>query len=294
MSVMPQLKVPPTVALPRMLIEQDCVLAAEQGLASLHNIKQFQAQLRNQESPKEITKGVVKLGFSWEALDVKFWEGQHGLVNALSELTRIIEISQELTGQPHDMETLMLQEFVEHDLEMRLYVVEGRVEEIIYTKFCKIKKNLEFGSFEELSSAQTACRLWMGGDMDALECGERLCKETTAYWLAWVETQICGLPPAIRFDYFVGRGAIPGTAIIHTLEICELGFSMLCATELPDKVFAAMLRSCLGFTCTHAKKKLDQGDHKEGHGGDFISPVICDVAGMRSWKGTLPECQFGS
>ena len=138
-------------------------------------------------------------------------------------LLQVIEISDELTGQPHDLEALIIQEFVEHDLEARLYVVNGearfrakrhnlhvshmdagqnrfgspfwgigappriepicvgigiftggtiwllthgqiaqspgpqtkntckkwrKVETIIYTKFCKIKPNNEFGDFK--------------------------------------------------------------------------------------------------------------------------------------------------
>ena len=31
----------------------------------------------------------------------------------------------------------------------------------------------------------------------------------------------------IRFDFFVGRSSESGKAIVRTLEICELGFSML-------------------------------------------------------------------
>merc|ERR1712218_166166 len=61
-----------------------------------------------------------------------------------------------------------------------------------------------------------------------------------------VEAQICETPPAIRFDYFVGRSGQAGQANVWTLEICELGFSMLGAKQLPFKVFAAMLRSMTG------------------------------------------------
>merc|ERR1712232_612379 len=100
MSLTPQLRVPPTVSLPRMLIEQNRAEAAAKGLAALEAIKRQQALLRN-ESPKDvqITKGVAKLGFSWEALDVKFWNGKDGLEEALLQLTEAIEISEEFTGQ---------------------------------------------------------------------------------------------------------------------------------------------------------------------------------------------------
>eukprot|EP00438_Fugacium_kawagutii_P015416 Skav221548 [mRNA] locus=scaffold1376:26409:42408:- [translate_table: standard] len=172
-----------------------------------------------------------------------------------------IEISDELTGQPHDLENLIVQEFVDHDLELRLYVVDGEarwghggdgIETTIYTKFCKIKPNNEFGDFkawEAFTDAEAA--QWIGGDLAALQDGERQCRrvghgEITAHWMEWVNAQTCQTPPGIRFDYFVGRTSEPGKAVVRTLEICELGFSMLGKKAgLPKKVFSAMLRACL-------------------------------------------------
>merc|ERR1712151_858749 len=87
-----------------------------------------------------------------------------------------------------------------------------------------------------------AAKAWMEGDYDALADGERQCREVAS---DWIQAQVCETPAAVRFDFFVGRSS-PGKAYIWTLEICELGFSMLGAKDLPDKVFAAMLRSCLG------------------------------------------------
>mmetsp|Transcript_84049 Transcript_84049/g.213952 ORF Transcript_84049/g.213952 Transcript_84049/m.213952 type:complete len:728 (+) Transcript_84049:3-2186(+) len=250
MSLTPHLRVPPTVSMPRMQIEQSCSEAAKQAIIALNRVKQQQAKLRNEPPPQEgVTKGVAKLGFSWEALDVKFWEGQDGekgLTKALHNLTQNIEISDELTGQPQDLEAIIVQEYCKHDLEARLYVVDGKVETTIYTKFCKIKDNLEFGDFHELFDQEEAANQWCGGDLSALQDGERQCQEIAEHWMVWVQAQICAVPPAIRFDFFVGRGEKPGEAVVWTLEICELGFSMLGEKELPNKVFAAMFRSCMG------------------------------------------------
>mmetsp|Transcript_103018 Transcript_103018/g.183008 ORF Transcript_103018/g.183008 Transcript_103018/m.183008 type:complete len:685 (-) Transcript_103018:71-2125(-) len=247
MSLVPHLQVPATVALPRMLCEQgSCKEAAQWAHKALSAVRAEQAELRGEAAPGEVVKGVAKLGFSWEALDVKFWEGRDGLETSIYQLTQAIEISDEFTGQPHDMESLIVQEYVQHDLEMRLYVVEGKVEAIIYTKFCRIKENNEFGDFKESFNLADAARQWMGDDKAALEDGERQCRKITAHWMNWVHSQTCQTPPGIRFDYFVGRSGQPGKATVRTLEICELGFSMLGEEELPDKVFRAMLRSCLG------------------------------------------------
>lgn len=247
LSVVPHLRVPATVALPRMLIERSIPDAARKGIAALEVVRKQQAELRKEPPPKTpLVKGVAKLSFSWEALDVKLWERAEGLEDALTQLTQRIEISQELTGQPHDCEAILLQEYIPHDLELRVYVVEGVVECFIYTKFCRIKENLEFGDFKQLFSKAEAAKQWMGGDLAALESGERQCCELTNHWLAWCQAQLAEMPPAIRFDYFVVRGAQAGQAAVWTLEICELGFSMLGEKKLPSKVFNAMLRSCLG------------------------------------------------
>jgi hypothetical protein len=261
MSVVPHLRVPPTVAVPRMLVERSCRDAAEKGLASLRALKRHQAELRGEPPEGEITKGVAKLSYSWEALDVKFWEGQKGLEEALHSLTQFIEISQEYTGQPHDCESIIVQEYCEHDLELRIYVVDGVVESQIFTKFCKIKENREFGDFKQLFSKSEAAKAWMGGDHAALDDGERQCRELTNHWLAWAQAQLCEMPPAIRFDYFVGRSkAARGKAVVWTLEICELGFSMLGESKLPAKVFQAMLQSCLeGCQADSATDEAEEG-----------------------------------
>lgn len=248
MTLTPQMRVPPTVALPRMLIEKDIVNAATCAIQSLREIKTEQARLRNEDVAKvdqPITKGVAKLGYSWEALDVKFWEGQEGLEAALFQLTQYIEISGSLTGQPHDCESLLIQEYCEHDIELRLYVVNGKVEGKIYTKFCKIKANNEFGDFQQEFTPEPVAANWMAGDRAALDDGERQCLEITAHWMAWIQAQICEIPPGIRFDYFIGRSPEKGKAIVWTLEICELGYSMLGEEQLPRKTFDAMLHHCL-------------------------------------------------
>lgn len=246
LSLVPHFRVPPTVAVPRMLIEQSADNAAERALATLELCRRTQAALRGEQlPPAKVQKGVAKLSFSWEALDVKFWERQEGLKDALHQLTQTIEISGELTGQPHDVESIIVQEYCPHDLELRVYTVEGVVEGLIYTKFCKIKDNNEFGEFKQLFSRTEAARQWVGGDLAALEDGERQCRELTNHWLHWCQMQLSEMPPAVRFDYFVGRSGVSGKATVWTLEICELGFSMLGDKKLPQKVFNAMLKSCL-------------------------------------------------
>eukprot|EP00927_Polykrikos_kofoidii_P019899 TRINITY_DN19331_c0_g1_i1.p1 TRINITY_DN19331_c0_g1~~TRINITY_DN19331_c0_g1_i1.p1 ORF type:complete len:580 (-),score=89.20 TRINITY_DN19331_c0_g1_i1:59-1798(-) len=247
LSLTPHLRVPPTVAVPRMLIERDSADAAAKAIATLNLVKKQQAKMRGEGPPAGVQKGVAKLGFSWEALDVKFWSHKDKLAGTLDELSNTIKISDEFTAQPHDCEALLVQEYVPHDFELRMYAVDGKVVGTIFTKFCKIKENQEFGDFEQKFTRQEAAKSWMAGDQEAAEEGEQQCQELTEHWLAWLQTQSCEVPSAVRFDYFVSRdGKRRGKAVVWTLEICELGFSMLGHQHLPQKVFAAMLRSCVG------------------------------------------------
>jgi hypothetical protein len=128
--------------------------------------------------------------------------------------------------------------------------VNGQIEGRIYTKFCSIKPNNEFGDFHQHFDQSKVAKEWMGGDLEALEDGERQCREATQHWMSWIRAQTCEVPAAVRFDYFIGRTPVKGKAQIWTLEICELGFSMLGEPDLPKKVFQAMLNSCMVFSGT--------------------------------------------
>eukprot|EP00929_Paragymnodinium_shiwhaense_P099318 TRINITY_DN6092_c0_g1_i3.p1 TRINITY_DN6092_c0_g1~~TRINITY_DN6092_c0_g1_i3.p1 ORF type:complete len:544 (-),score=130.05 TRINITY_DN6092_c0_g1_i3:61-1692(-) len=246
LTLTPHLRVPPTVAVPRMLTEHNASDAAAKAKKALEAVKRKQAVLRG-EDPSKVTieKGVAKLSFSWEALDVKYWEKEDGLKTALFQLGQVIEISDELTAQPHDCEAILVQEYIPHDLELRIYTVNGQVGGCIYTKFLSIKDNKEFGEFKQKFDQQEAADSWFDGDLKSLQDGERQCRELTQHWLDWIEAQSCETPAAVRFDFFIKRTDTPGKSAVWTLEICELGFSMLGHKELPDKVFGAMLDKCL-------------------------------------------------
>lgn len=246
MSLAPHLQVPATIAVPRQMCAISCEDAASQALSMLEKTAKRQYEIAGlQKGNEKVSKGVAKLGFSWEALDVKFWDGLEELEDALHQLTNSIEINSELTGQPHDCESILVQEYIKHDLELRVYCIDGKVEGMIYTKFCKIKDNKEFGDFKQNFNRQEAARAWMGNDVAALEDGETQCHKLCGYWIQWLEAQCCETPAAIRFDFFIKRAG-QGYATVWILEICENGFSMLGDRKLPGKVFQAMLRSCLG------------------------------------------------
>jgi hypothetical protein len=140
--------------------------------------------------------------------------------------------------------------------------VDGVVQGKIYTKFCKIKPNNEFGDFQQHFDPEPVAREWLAGDRATLDDGERQCRECIEHWMVWVQAQICDKPPAIRFDFFIGRTSTKGKAVIWTLEICELGFSMLGEPDLPKKVFDAMLHHCLDKALPEPLKGSDASKDK--------------------------------
>merc|ERR1712226_1091222 len=65
--------VPATVSLPRGLAERDQDVAAKKAILQLESVR----HAHGKRGP--VRRGVAKLGFSWEALDVTPWYGAHGL-----------------------------------------------------------------------------------------------------------------------------------------------------------------------------------------------------------------------
>merc|ERR550514_1514473 len=109
-------------------------------MKALHYLAQTRAQLAPalgqdpNAQPHRVTKGVAKLGWSWEAMDVQAWKSKQQLTAALSYLAE----------QPGSlMDFVFVQEWVDFDVEMRHFVVEPLIEDprtwkakkIIYTVF---------------------------------------------------------------------------------------------------------------------------------------------------------------
>ena len=133
---------------------------------------------------------------------------------------------------------------MKHDLELRVYVVEGKVEEMHYTRFERIDENQCFKDFVEVSREQCAAE-WFDQDEAALRHAEGQCTALVAHWMNWLSAQICETVPAVRFDFFIRREPGGGRCSIWTAEICETGFSMFESTALPGKVFRAVTRAVL-------------------------------------------------
>ena len=99
----------------------------------------------------------------------------------------------------------------------------------------------------------------MSGDDEAMAQAERKAAKLVGAWLAWFKTQSVEALPGVRMDILVKRVG-PAAAEVFTLELTELGFSMLGVNTLPPLVFGALLASCFedtGPTPEEARRLTD-------------------------------------
>lgn len=244
MCLHPLLNVPLTTKVSRQAITLDCEKAAEKALEALQHLAktrtEWAAPLAQEKGAPAVTKGVAKLGWSWEAMDVTAWANKEELEVALSSLAE----------QPGSLiEHVFVQEWVDFDVEMRHFVVEPRLEDpqswkakkIVYTVF----KSEEEGSFRnfdryERKGCLQAC---FKNDDAALADAEQQAEELIGRWLQWLQGISHELPVVTRFDILAKRVG-PGKARVTTGELTELGGCFLGWPQGPKTVFGAMLRSC--------------------------------------------------
>jgi hypothetical protein len=242
MCLHPLLHVPLTTQVSRQAIAADPAGAASDAMISLRHLSDTRAAWFGQEDVKAgpIAKGVAKLGWSWEAMDVTAWTNKRDLEAALSSLAE----------QPGSLiEHVFVQEWVDFDVEMRHFVVEPRLEDpqswkakkIVYTVF-KTQEEGSFRNFDryERKGCLGAC---FQNDDDALADAEQQAEELIGRWLQWLQGISHQLPVVTRFDILAKRVG-PGRAKVTTGELTELGGCFLGWPQGPKTVFGAMLRSC--------------------------------------------------
>ncbi|CAE8651972.1 unnamed protein product, partial [Polarella glacialis] len=244
MCLHPLLNVPLTTQVSRQAVSSDPAKAAEQSIKALNNLAEarnsFHAQLGLPEKAKHVNKGVAKLGWSWEAMDVTAWTNKQELTNSLAALGE----------QPGSLVDLVfVQEWVEFDVEMRHFIVEAdfanpqslKPKQIVYTVF-KTKEEGSFRNFDRYDRP-TCLKMCFKNDDAALADAERQAQELINRWMQWLQGITHELPTVVRFDIMAKRLG-PGKAAVHTGELTELGGCFLGWPKGPEVVFGAMLRSC--------------------------------------------------
>ncbi|CAE7029019.1 unnamed protein product [Symbiodinium natans] len=244
MCLHPLLHVPLTTMVARQAIATDPATAASEAMKALNNLAEarhsWNAQLAQPAKAKRVVKGVAKLGWSWEAMDVTAWKNKEELELALCELSE----------QPGNLcDQIFVQEWLDFDVEMRHFVVEANYQDpqswkpkqIIYTVF-KSKEDNSFRNFDRYDRLGCLGKCFQNDDA-ALADAERQAEALIARWIQWLQAQTHQLPVVVRFD-IVAKRTGPGKAVVHTGELTELGGCFLGWAKGPQVVFPAMLRAC--------------------------------------------------
>lgn len=246
MCLHPLLRVPLTTRVSREAVAANpgkATSGAIQALAQLAATRSSWASSLGQEQSRvfSVQKGVAKLGWSWEAMDVMVWRNKQELQGALCHLLQ----------QPGSlMDHCFVQEWVDFDVEMRHFVVEAdlsdpmswKPKKIVYT----VMKNVEdgcFRNFDRFDRGQCLATCFHHDDA-ALIDAEQQAEELIHRWLQWLAAQSADSPVVVRFDILAKRLG-PGRAAVTTGELTELGGCFLGWPEGPSTIFAAMVRSCM-------------------------------------------------
>jgi len=246
MNLHPLFKVPLTTKVARQSVLTNPGKAAIDSWKALERLSDARAKMfgeLGQPSPpaQTIMKGVAKLGWSWEAMDVQAWRSQKDVQRILYDL---------MTQPGSQVDFCLVQEWVDFDVELRHFVVEPdlsnpaslKPKKVIYTVF----KTQDQGSFRDFDryDRQGCLSTCYHNDHEALADAERQAQELIVRWISWLNAQSSELPVVTRFDILCKRVG-PGRSVVTTGELTELGGCFLGWPEGPKIVMGAMLRSCI-------------------------------------------------
>eukprot|EP01061_Rhynchopus_euleeides_P015778 TRINITY_DN26824_c0_g1_i1.p1 TRINITY_DN26824_c0_g1~~TRINITY_DN26824_c0_g1_i1.p1 ORF type:complete len:610 (+),score=236.54 TRINITY_DN26824_c0_g1_i1:40-1830(+) len=233
--IFPEFRVPATTKVMRSSIHRNSREAADTCLAALQD-------LTNSGAP--ITKGVAKLGYSWEASDVLSFKGSWDLAKKLEQLV----------SQPGcEADNVIVQEFIPSDLEIRCYCIEGRPVKLLYTKFCENTDEGSFTSFKSVSR-DYAIAHWFGKCEQAMTHAESEICRMVRQWMRWIRGLNAKLPSFLRLDFFVKREGVRSSIFIG--EITEAGASCLGWADGWTATFDAVLHAAAGIPFPHALPAL--------------------------------------
>eukprot|EP00927_Polykrikos_kofoidii_P077404 TRINITY_DN74342_c0_g1_i1.p1 TRINITY_DN74342_c0_g1~~TRINITY_DN74342_c0_g1_i1.p1 ORF type:complete len:581 (+),score=57.64 TRINITY_DN74342_c0_g1_i1:105-1745(+) len=193
-----------------------------------------------------VTKGVVKLGWSWENRFVVNFVGVAQLQERLTEM---------MTQPSCSASYCVVQEWVDFDFEMRLYLLPSREwspgDVILPTRIeCNAwgscsgegRVGTSRASFHKLSE-EAVLEKW-SNDREAWESGKQQAIHIGQFLLAWLLTANADIVPKIRLDFMMKRLG-PGKARVYFGEYCEMGACCLGWTEGPPTTWRSALNAVL-------------------------------------------------
>ena len=178
----------------------------------------------------ETLGGVTKLGYSWEAMDVRTFRGANVLSQQITDL---------LFQNGCMVDSVLVQERVPNSFEIRFITVNDEVKHIMYTHFKSVSHDGLFRDFERTQDRREAAGLWFKNDLEGIEKAEKIARECITHWQRWFLTECEFTPPAIRFDFIIGNNA-SGDLTVYLGELCELGFSIMGMKNAEHEIFPAI------------------------------------------------------
>lgn len=235
----PKSRLPAGVLVTRKNILASAKMAAEEAMGELDALRKasvFASQggpsLVNQTA---LRKGVVKLGWSWEARHVWFWRGRDELSKCLRSM---------ITLDGCMAESCIVQEWVDFDFELRLFFFPPadwsppvRLEPMhfSYTKWnTESSKSDSPGAFGKIS--HSGCLAQWSGDEEAMQAAHAQAVETSQFLIADLLNIHPQPVPMIRMDFMLKRLG-PGKAQVVFGEYCEMGACCLKWPEGPPTVW---------------------------------------------------------
>jgi len=256
LSPVPAAHLPAAVLVSKGSAVRNLELAAQQALNGMHHIKKmnpYPVEAGEPAAPSEInkngiTKGVVKLGWSWENRFVLTFNSQTQLQARLKELLNV---------EGCTAVTALVQEWVDFDFEMRYYFLppgDWLPSGDTPLQPTKIECN-EWGERDEKGSAGTSrasfsklsetgvLKKWEG-DEAAWEDGKKKATEIAHFLLAWLISANSSPIPMIRLDFMMKRVG-PGKARVYFGEYCEMGACCLGWVEGPPTIWRAAIDAAM-------------------------------------------------
>ncbi|CAE8655078.1 unnamed protein product, partial [Polarella glacialis] len=220
--------------------------AARQALAALEFIRE--GNNIGEHGPSAVNKagmkkGVVKLGFSWEARYVMIFNGEEDLAEKLTEI---------MTNEGSLASSCIVQEWVDFDFEMRLYFLPpdewlpGQKLEPTRVECNAWSGSMENGSrrnFHKLSKEKVLADYWEG-DSAAFKAAKKQAVHNAQFLIAWLRSLDAQLVPMVRLDFMCLRTG-PGKVQVVFGEYCEMGACCLGWEDGPPTIWRAALDRAL-------------------------------------------------
>lgn len=193
---------------------------------------------------KGLTRGVVKIGWSWEAKFVWFWRGE-------AQLAEYLHAMVSLPGCSADF--CLVQEWVDFDMELRLFFLPPREwtpgaggpltpTHVEYTAWTDVQEGGYTadapGRFVKMGAEQALARF--AADAPALASAHAQAIEASRPLVGELLTKHASPLPMIRMDWMVKRTAA-GAARVVFGEYCEVGADCLKWQAGPPKIWRAAL-----------------------------------------------------